>query len=418
MGSAERSGEGRYAGALLDRFRLGSGRRAGVGALRQALRSIRLHGFLHWLVRERDAFLQTSKAAVAAALAWVVARQLLDVSDPVLAPVAALVTVQVTVYQSIWRAVQYSAGIVAGIFAALAIGAGLGTNVLTVLLVVIAGLVLGRTLRLGTQVNQVAVTALLVLSFGGHYGYARAYDSVIGTAVGVAVNAVIAPPAFARTAAKEIADLADDLATLTENVAKALRGAWDFGEAQKWLARSRELSAEARAARKIAQQAEEAVKYHPRRTAHLGEVHQVDEAATALDHVATQLNSLIRGLSDLRSESSPMPESMRTVPPEMAQLLDDTAKALAAYGRLQLPDRASTRVYDELSDLIKRSQPHAREAAQAMHPDADAPTLTWSIYGALLDDARRMLRELDPDDGPHRAGIPSFLRAYAMHPAH
>jgi hypothetical protein len=232
------------------------------------------------------------------------------------------------------------------------------------------------------------------------------------------VNAAIAPPAFARTAAKEIADLADDLAALTESVAKALRGDWTHTQAQKWLARSRELSGEARAARKIAQQAEEAVKYHPRRTAHLGEVHRVEEAATALDHVSTQLNSLMRGLADLRADFSPMPENMRRVPVEMARLLDDTAKALAAYGRLQLPDKAGTRVYDELSDLIKRAQPHAREAAQAMHPDDEAPTLTWSVYGALLDDARRMLRELDPDNGPHRAGIPSFLRSYADHPAH
>jgi len=194
MGSAEGRREGRYASALLDRFRLGPGTAEG-GALAQARRSIHLHGFRHWLVRERDAFVQTAKAAVASGLAWLLAAGLLNVNDPVLASVAALVTVQVTVYQSMWRAVQYSAGIVAGMVAALAIGDGLGVNVLTMALVVIAGLVLGRTLRLGTQVNQVAVTALLVLSFGGNYGYARVFDSVIGAAVGVFINAVIAPPA-------------------------------------------------------------------------------------------------------------------------------------------------------------------------------------------------------------------------------
>ena len=417
MGSAEGRGEDRYASALLDRFRFGP-MRGGESALRQALRSIHLHGFRHWLVRERDAFSQTAKAALAAAAAWEVANAMLNVPDPVLAPVAALVTVQVTVYQSVWRAIQYSAGIVAGMLAALAIGAGLGVNVLTMSLVVVAGLVLGRTLRLGTQVNQVAVTALLVLSFGNHYGYTRVYDSIVGAAVGVIVNFLIAPPAFVRTAAKELADLADDLASLTGRVAKSVRGEWSHSDAQAWLSRSRELSGDARAARKIAQRAEEAVKFHPRRTVHLTEVHRVDEAAIALDHVATQLNSLVRGLSDMNSDFSPVPEKLRGVPEAMALLLDDTAKALSAYGRLQLPDAASTRVYDELSDLIKRAKPHAREAAHAMHPDEDAPTLVWSVYGALLDDARRMLRELDPDDGPHRAGIPSFLRAYAMHPAH
>ncbi|HET9169658.1 MAG TPA: hypothetical protein VFN97_09480, partial [Actinospica sp.] len=63
MGSAEERGEGRYVGALLDRFRLGLSSSEG-GALAQARRSIHLHGFRHWFVRERDAFVQTAKAAV------------------------------------------------------------------------------------------------------------------------------------------------------------------------------------------------------------------------------------------------------------------------------------------------------------------------------------------------------------------
>lgn len=415
MGSAEDRGEGRYTAALLDRFR--PGWTVEGGGLTQARRSIRLHGFRHWFVRERDAFTQTAKAALASAAAWAIATEAFHVQKPVLASVAALVVVQVTVYQSIWRAVQYSAGIVAGMIGALALGAGLGINIVTLSLIVVLGLVLGRTLRLGTQVNQVAITGLLVLSFGSSYGFVRVLDSVIGAAVGVTVNALIAPPAFSRTAAKELADLADDLAVLTNRVATALRGAWTHEDAQDWLARSRELSGDARAARKIAQQAEEAVKYHPRRTTHMAEVHRVDEAAVALDHVSTQLNSLMRGLSDLNSSFSPVPEELRAVPEEMALLLDDTAKALSAFGRLQVPDKAGTRVYDELSELIKRAKPHAREAAQAMHPDEDAPTLVWSVYGSLLDDARRMLRELDPDEGPHREGIPAMLRSYSVHPA-
>jgi uncharacterized membrane protein YgaE (UPF0421/DUF939 family) len=323
----------------------------------------------------------------------------------------------VTVYQSIWRAVQYSAGIVAGMLGALGIGAALGVNVGTMTLVVVTGLVLGRTLRLGTQVNQVAITGLLVLSFGSAYGIDRVFDSVIGAAVGVTINAVIAPPAFSRTAAKELADLADDLSAHAARVAKALRGDWTHDQARAWLARTRELSGKARDARKIAQKAEEAVKFHPRRSVHMGEVHRVDEAAIALDHVSTQLNSLMRGLSDMRAEGSVVPERMRDVPEEMALLLDDTAKALAAFGRLQIPDKASPKVYDELSERIKKAQPHTREAASAMHPDDDAPTLVWSVYGALVDDARRMLRELDPDNGPHRDGIPAALRAYSVHPA-
>ncbi|MGH3417086.1 MAG: FUSC family protein [Actinocrinis sp.] len=407
--------EGRFVAALVDRAR--SRMTLGAKAPSRVLRAFRLHGFDHWLVRERDAFVQTAKAAVAAALAWGIASEVLRVRDPVLASVAALVVVQVTLYQSVRRAIQYSAGIVAGMVGALAIGRYLGVNMATMSLIVVFGLVLGRTLQLGTQVTQVAVTGLLVLAFGNGYGTIRVLDSVIGAAIGVTVNMVIAPPAFARTAAKELADLADDMAALSSEVAKRLRGDWTHQQARDWLDRSRALASSARAARKIAEQADESLKYHPRRAVHLDDVHRVDEAAIALDHVATQLNSLMRGLSDLTADFAGIPRAHRAIPEELVLLLEDSAKALNAYGRLQLPDKSGTRVYDELSRLIKSSKPHAREAATALHPDDDAPTMLWSIYGAMLDDSRRMLRELDPDDGPHREGIPAALRAYSAHPS-
>jgi uncharacterized membrane protein YgaE (UPF0421/DUF939 family) len=421
--------EGRYVTQLVDstRVRMSAGLR---GLLEPVVRTFRLHGLRHWLLRERDAFGQTAKAALAAALAWGLAAQVFKIRDPVLASVAALVVVQVTVYQSVNRAIQYSAGIVAGMAGALAVGRYAGVNMLTMSLVVVLGLVIGRTLRLGTQVNQVAVTGLLVLSFGNGYGRLRIVDSVVGAAVGVTVNTLIAPPAFARTAAKELADLADDLAALCARTAKGLRGDWDHAQARDWLERSRDLSVSARAARKIAQQAEESLKFHPRKAVHLADVHRVDEAAIALDHVSTQLNSLMRGLADLRggnagvsmsaAEESQLPElsgPLWDIPEELIRLLDDTAKALNAFGRLQLPDKGGPRVYEELSKLISNAKPHAREAAHALLPHDDDPTLLWSVYGALLDDSRRMLRELDPDDGPHREGIPAAIRSYAAHPS-
>ncbi len=407
--------EGRFVAPVGPRARS----RGAGGAKRpvRLLRSFRLHGFEHWLVRERDAFVQTAKAAVAAAVAWGVASEVLRVRDPVLSSVAALVVVQVTVYQSVRRAIQYSAGIVAGMVGALAIGRYLGVNMVTMSLIVVFGLVLGRTLQLGTQVTQVAVTGLLVLAFGQGYGAIRVLDSVIGAAIGVTVNVLIAPPAFARTAAKELADLADDLAALCSEVSEQLREAWTHQQARDWLDRSRALASASRDARKIARQADESLKYHPRKSAHLDDVHRVDEAAVAMDHVATQLNSLMRGLSDLTADFAGIPRTHREIPEELVLLLEDTAKALNAFGRLQLPDKSGVRVYEELSRLIKSAQPHAREAATALHPDEGAPTMLWSIYGALLDDSRRMLRELDPDDGPHREGIPAALRAYSEHPS-
>jgi len=460
MGTVDRE-DGWYVTELLDRAR----DRFGTGArslMAPTLRAFQLHGLRHWMARERDAFVQTAKAALAAALAWQFSAGVFHLYDPILASVSALVVVQVTVYQSVRRAIQYSAGIVAGMTGALAIGTYVGINVFTMCLIVLISLMIGRTLRLGTQVNQVAVTGLLVLAFGDHYGKWRIVDSVVGAVIGVVVNMVVAPPSFARTAAKEIADLADDLAGLCTRCAKGLRGQnernqaaesgavtaganaatstatmadpaktesaaqsqaqrdeqWEHTQALDWLERSRVLGRAARATRQVAQQAEESLRYHPRKSVYLADVHQVDEAAIALDHVAAQLNSLMRSLTDLSGGASGIPADHREVPEELIRLLDDAAKALNAFGRLQLPDKASPRVYEELSALISSSKPHAKAAAEAMHPESDDPAMLWSIHGALLDDTRRILRELDPDDGPHREGIPSAIQSYIAHPSH
>lgn len=388
-----------------------SRRRVRTG-VRAVVRTFRLHGLRHWLNRERDAFTQTAKAALACLISWLVAQHIFNVSRPILAPIASLITMQVTVYQTLTRGLQQVAGVIAGVSGAVLIGKFYGLNWATLTIVVLASLVIGRTLRLGPQVNQVASSGLLALGFGDIYGVARIYDTMIGAAIGAAVNAFIAPPTFTRTAAKEVGDLADDLGDLAKKVAHGIKGDWTHRDAQAWLGESRELGDAAGQAVAIADRAEESVRFHVRRSAHLDDVKRVDEAATALNHVADQLNALIRGMSDLArlSDADRLPQTAVRLPDELSLLIEDTGKALNFYGRLQLPDRSSPRILEELRVLLTDARVHRRSASKAMLPDEDTPTLQWSMYGALLDDARRMLYELDPDTGPHRAGVPEEVR--------
>jgi hypothetical protein len=47
---------------------------------------------------------------------------------------------------------------------------------------------------------------------------------------------------------------------------------------------------------------------------------------------------------------------------------------------------------------------------ETMLPIGDDAVERWPVHGALLDDARRMLFELDPVNGPHTAAIPPLPR--------
>ena len=384
--------------------------RAGI---ERSVQAFRLHGVRHWFKRESDAFTQTIKTAGACAVSWELARHFVQHSPTghaVLAPVATLITMQVTIYQTFRRGLQQVAAVILGVIAALILGSYIGLTWYSLSAVVIIGLMIGRTLRLGTQVNQVATTALLVYSLGRGYGLERVWDTLIGAAVGITANVLIAPPTFSRVAAKELADLADDLARLCRDVAKALGGEWTAQDARRWLERSRLLSGQSHDAEDFADQAEEAVRYHPRRSAHEADVHRVDQASICLSHVASQLNGLLRGLSDLAGGSRGIPATT-DVPKSLATLLLDAGRALNRFGRLQIPDRDSRSVLEELKVIITAADEHMLSAMETMLPIGDDAVERWPVHGALLDDARRMLFELDPVDGPHTAAIPPLPRA-------
>jgi uncharacterized membrane protein YgaE (UPF0421/DUF939 family) len=383
--------------------------------LKHSVQVFQLHGVRHWFRRESDAFVQTIKTAASCAVSWEVAWHVVPhgpTGHAVLAPVATLITMQVTIYQTFRRGLQQVAAVILGVIAALILGSEIGLTWYSLFAVVVVGLMIGRTLQLGTQVNQVATTALLVYSLGRGYGFERVWDTLLGAAIGMLASTFIAPPTFSRTAAKELADLADEMAVLCRDVAKGLAGSWTAQEARGWLDRSRDLASQSQDTEDIADQAEEAVRYHPRRSFHEADVHRVDQASVCLSHVANQLNGLLRGLSDLATGSRGIPATTK-VPASLGILLLDTSRALNRFGRLQIPDRDSRRVLDELKVVITTADEHMLSAMETMLPSGADAVEHWPVHGALLDDARRMLFELDPVDGPHTDAIPKTPKAAA-----
>ena len=47
------------------------------------------------------------------------------------------------------------------------------------------------------------------------------------------------------------------------------------------------------------------------------------------------------------------------------------------------------------------------EATAALRAGAPVDSPAWSIHGSLLADSGRLLREIDPDGGPHTDALPA-----------
>ncbi|WP_424217237.1 FUSC family protein (plasmid) [Streptomyces sp. BI20] len=360
------------------------------------------------------------KTVLAAALSWWVAADLLHLDAPGLAPAGAVLVAQVTPYATALKSLQRAAGIVVGVLLGAAVAALGGGGLLTVTLVTLIGLFAGRLLRLGAQVHQIALTGILVVAGSDHLGYGteRIEENVLGVLVGTVIALLVPSPGFTRRAREETARLTRDMAALLAEIADRV-GAEDWaGHTGDWVRRARHLSGRLDDVRSAVRRAHEAARRpggRPGRRA--PSVARLAEAAAALDHVGHQLRGITRGLYDLtyregrapalhheRAEDPAGPAPDARVAPGLDAVFGALARVLAEIADHRLDDAPPDTALDPgLRRLLGVAESAFLTAAGRQSPSY----LRWQVLctAGILEDTRRMLHELDPDLGPHRAAF-------------
>ena len=137
-----------------------------------------------------------SQAAVAATVAWAVAREIGDDHDPFFAPVAAVVALNFARGERGLSAVRLVAGVGIGIAAGelmvILFGGGYLSLALAIMLAMLAAQALGPNLLLR---NQAAAGAVLTVAVaGGEAGFHRLVDALIGAGVALVFTQVLFTP--------------------------------------------------------------------------------------------------------------------------------------------------------------------------------------------------------------------------------
>ena len=133
---------------------------------------------------------RTIKSTVAAVAAYVVALPLSDNPQPVLAPLTALLVVQLTLYDTVRRGLRRVAAVVLGVLFAAALSTVVPLTWWSLGLAIAVSLVVGRLFRLGDDIAEVPISAMLILAVGGADTAVegRIAETVIGAVVGVVVG--------------------------------------------------------------------------------------------------------------------------------------------------------------------------------------------------------------------------------------
>jgi uncharacterized membrane protein YgaE (UPF0421/DUF939 family) len=182
------------------------------------------------------------QSSVAAALAWLIATEVVGHTTPFFAPISAVITLGLTVGQRRRRAVELAIGVSVGIFVADLLVRAIGTGTWQV--GVVTGLaMLGATLVGGGTLlaSQAGASAVLVATLQPPEGFdfTRALDALVGSATALGVGALLIPIDPVRLVREGIGPVLDRLAAALGRIADALehRDALDADRALAAVAR-------------------------------------------------------------------------------------------------------------------------------------------------------------------------------------
>jgi uncharacterized membrane protein YgaE (UPF0421/DUF939 family) len=207
------------------------------------------------------------QAGLAAALAGWLARDLLGNPNPVFAPSAAVGTIVSAIGQRMRRTVELLIGVGLGLLVgdALIFLLGSGPWQTAVIVTLAVGIALGLMGRSGTVVSQVGGTAVLIATLSSseqNLEIPRAVDAVTGSAVGLAVVALLLPLNPVRVVNRAAAPVLHTLTAQLRETGRALRDQ-DEDRARRALAALRAVSPDAERLAEAISGAQEVVKIAP-----------------------------------------------------------------------------------------------------------------------------------------------------------
>ena len=355
-------------------------------------------------------------------------------SRPVLAPLTALLVLQASLYQTIRSAIRKVLSVTVGVLVAVGVAEFIGFSWWQLALVIGGALVIGRGLRLGDDLLEVPISAMLIFSSVGTHAAAtgRVVDTLVGAAAGLAGGLVFAGRPQVQPARTAIGRLAGQVAGLLDQMAADLASVGQGGDEQgadeqgadeqgadeqltgqagQWLIQARALRDEIERVDDTLRAAAESAKLNPRALVRPAGATPVTETTVALrggvealEHAALTLRGLSRSVLDsagIASDCNPIRDSATRI--RLASVLAKLGEAIRTYGRLvQATPTGSETLESELAAQLEEAHRLQDELADLLRPrtrDGGGPS-EWPLRGEILAHVDRLRTGLSLDTIP------------------
>ena len=342
-----------------------------------------------------------------AAVAAFVAAQLLGMRDPppLIAALTALIVVQVTLTSTLISGVQRVLSVVVGVGLALLFVSVVGLTWWSLGAIVSVSIIMGQLLRLGPQLIEVPISAMLVLAVGYSAGAEnaaadRTLETLVGSAVGVLVNVLFPPAVKVRSAASAVQRLAEEIAGVLERAAEEMATSLSADVAGRWLEDARRLNRHVRRVDGALEQVEESRQLNVRAALDTRpSAPALRNGLDVLERCAVTIRGLFRSAHDTARAVHPVADRVDAVARTLyADLLRELAAVVRSFGRLICAESTGQGPHQKEADLAEALQRlHAcrSRAAELILADPAKDRVTWELASAFTLAVDRMLAELD-----------------------
>ncbi|MEW9549301.1 aromatic acid exporter family protein [Nonomuraea sp. NPDC050783] len=262
-----------------------------------------------------------AQCAVGAALAWVVATELLGHPRPFFAPIAVLISVGVGLGQRLRRVAELVVGVSLGVGVGDLLVSWIGSGPWQIALVVALAMAIAVLLDGGALfVAQAASSAVLVATLvptAGAGGLDRMADALTGGLIGIAAVALMPASPFA-IAAKHLSGVLDALSTVLERAAEAIEKR-DVDLAAEALDEARGTQAAVEEYEKALETSKEITTLSPLHWHRRARLARYEAAALPVDLAMRNIRVLCRRTLASLGEASPPPPSLAEAMREVSE---------------------------------------------------------------------------------------------------
>jgi hypothetical protein len=359
--------------------------------------------------RGRAAFFRALRLSGAGVASYVVAHALSPNTIPLLAPLTALLVVQVTLSSTLWSGFERVVSVMAGVLLAVIFSAVVGLTWWSLGALIAISIVIGQLLRLGPNLVEVPISAMLVLAVGSNAAAqaatGRLWETVIGAIVGAGVNVLFPPALRTLDAGGRVEAFANRIAGVLTEAAEQLSAGPAQGRAEQWLDEARRLTRHVPGIEKEITDADQGRQLNLRALGTPRTSTSLQDGLEALEHSLVAVRSMFRSIVDSMREDGAAGDTeegeyAEDVRQAFALLLHDLADCFGSFGRMvraQVDADAVTESGEVSAALTALREARARVSdLLLLGPRADP--VYWELNVSLLATVSRVLRELDVEE--------------------